>query len=179
MSVFTLAISWLTTANLPWFMDLIFQIPMQYCSLQHLTLLSPPDTSTTGCCFCFGSASSFLLELFLHSSPSNILGTYQPGEFTSQCPCFCLFILFVGFSRREYWNGLPFPPQVDHIWSELSTMTPLSWVALHVMAYSFTELHKGVIHVILLVSFLRLWFSFWRPWDCSFCFFCLPSDGWG
>ena len=30
--MFTLAISCLTTSNLPWFMDLIFQVPMQYCS---------------------------------------------------------------------------------------------------------------------------------------------------
>ena len=42
---------------------------MQYCSLQNQTLLSPPDTSTTGRCFHFGSASSFLLELFFCSSP--------------------------------------------------------------------------------------------------------------
>ena len=28
-----------------------------------------PVTSTTGCCFCFGSVSSFFLELFLHVSP--------------------------------------------------------------------------------------------------------------
>ena len=35
--------------------------------MEHRTLLSPPDTSTTGRCFHFGSASSFLLELFLHS----------------------------------------------------------------------------------------------------------------
>ena len=33
MSTFTLAISCLTTCNLPWFMDLTFQVPMQYCSL--------------------------------------------------------------------------------------------------------------------------------------------------
>ena len=69
MSVFTLAISRLITSNLPWFMDLTFQVSMQYCSLQHQILLSPPDTSTTGCLFWFDSASSFLLELFLHSSP--------------------------------------------------------------------------------------------------------------
>ena len=30
MSMFTLAISCLTTSNFPWFMDLIFQAPMQY-----------------------------------------------------------------------------------------------------------------------------------------------------
>ena len=58
-----------TELNLSWFIDLTFQGPLQYWSLQHLTLLSPPDTSTTGRHFCFGSASSFLLELFLHSFP--------------------------------------------------------------------------------------------------------------
>ena len=69
MSTFTLAIFCLTTSNLPWFIDLTFQVPMQYCSLQHQTLPLLPVTSTTGCCFCFGSISSFFLELFLHWSP--------------------------------------------------------------------------------------------------------------
>ena len=39
-----------------------------------------------------------------------------------------------------------------------STMTRLSWVALHGLAHSFIELHKAVIHVVILVSFL----------DCGF-----------
>ena len=69
MSMFTLAISYMTTSNLPWFTDLTFQDPMQCYSLQHQTLLPSRVTSTTGCCFCFGSISSFFLELFLHSSP--------------------------------------------------------------------------------------------------------------
>jgi len=51
-STFTLAISCLTTSNLPWFMDLTFQVPMQYCSLQHRTLLLSPVTSTAGYSFC-------------------------------------------------------------------------------------------------------------------------------
>ena len=38
---------------------------MQYCCLHHQTLLSPPDTSATGCHFRFGPGSSFFLELFL------------------------------------------------------------------------------------------------------------------
>ena len=59
----------MTTSNLPWFMDLTFQVPMQYCYWQHQTLLLLPFTSTTGCCFCFGSIPSFFLELFLHWSP--------------------------------------------------------------------------------------------------------------
>ena len=73
MSMFTLAIFCLITSNLPWFMYLTFQVPRQYCSLQHRTLLPSPITSITGCCFFFGSVSSFILELFLHSS----LVTYQ------------------------------------------------------------------------------------------------------
>ena len=65
MSMFSLAITCLNTSNLPWFMDLTFQVHMQYCSLQHQTLLLSPVTSTTGYCFCFGSILSFFLELFL------------------------------------------------------------------------------------------------------------------
>ena len=37
---------------------------------------------------------------------------------------------------------------------ELSTMTCLSWVAIHGTAHSFIELDKAVVHVIRLVSFL-------------------------
>ena len=69
MFTFTLAISYLTTSNLPWFTDLTFQFPMQYCSLEHRTLLLSSVTSTTVCCFCFGSVSPCFLELFLHWSP--------------------------------------------------------------------------------------------------------------
>src|SRR5574340_1508401 len=47
-------------------MDLTFHVPMQHCSSQHQTLLPSPVTSTAGCYFCFGSISSFFLELFLH-----------------------------------------------------------------------------------------------------------------
>ena len=46
----------------------------------------------------------------------------------------CFFILFMGFSRQEYRGGLPFPSPVDHILSDLSTMTRLSWAAPHSMA---------------------------------------------
>ena len=69
MSMFTLAISCLTTSNLPWFMDITLQVPRQYSSSQHQTLLPSAVTSITGCCFCLGSVSSFFLKLFLHWSP--------------------------------------------------------------------------------------------------------------
>ena len=166
MLMFTLAISCLTTSNLPWFMDLTFQVPMQYCSLQHQTLLLSPVTSTTGYYFCFGSIPSFFLELFLHWSPVAYWAPTALGSSYFSILSFCLVILFMGFSRQEYWSGLPFLSPVDHILSELSTITCLSWVALHGMAHGFIELDKAVVHVISLISFLWLWFSF-----------CLPSEG--
>ena len=122
MSKFTLAISCLTTSNLPCFMDLTFQFPMQYCSLQHWTLLLSPVTSTTGYCFCFGSIPSFFLELFLHWSPVAYWAPTDLGSSYFSILSFCLFILFMGFSRQEYWSGLPFPSPVAHIVSDLSTM---------------------------------------------------------
>ena len=47
-----------------------------------------------------------------------------------------------------------FPSRVDHVLSELSTVTHPSWVALHGMVHSFIELDKAMIHVINSVSFL-------------------------
>ena len=168
MSMFTLDISCLTTSKLPWFMELTFQVPMKYCSLQHWTLLPSPVTSTMRHYFCFGSVSSFFLELFLYSPPVAYWEPTKLGSSSFSVISFCLFILFMGFSRQEYGNILPLSSPVDHILSELSTRTHLSWVALYSMAHSFIKLGKAVVHVIRLVSFLWLWFSV-----------CLPSDGEG
>ena len=159
MSMFTLAISCLTTSNLPWFMDLTFQVPMKYCSLQLQTLLLSLVTPTIGYCFCFGSISSFFLKLFLHWSPVAYWAPTDLGSSSFSVLSFCLFIMFMGFSRQEYWSGLPFPSPVNHILSELSTMTHLSWVALQGIAHCFTELDKAVVHVIRLASCLWLWFQ--------------------
>ena len=135
MLMFTLAISCLTTSNLPWFMDLTFQVPVQYCSLQHQTLLLSPVTSTTGYCFCFGSIPSFFLELFLCWSPVVYWALTDLGSSSFSILSFCLFILFLWFSRQEYWSGFPFPSPVGHILSDLSTMTCPSWVSPQVMAW--------------------------------------------
>ena len=160
MLIFTHAISCLTTSNLPYFMDLTFQVPMQNLSLQHQILLSSPDTSTTDHCFLFGQAASLFLELLivvLHFSPVAYWTPSDLGISFFGVISFCLFIQFMGFSGLVYWSGLPFPPPVNHILLELSTMTCPSWVALHGMANSFIELckplhhdkaviHEGVIH---------------------------------
>ena len=89
-------------------MDLIFQVPIQYCCLQHRTLLPSPVTSPTGCCFCFGSVSSFFLVLSSPLISSSILGTYQPGEFIFQCHIF-LPVHGVLKARILKWFAIPFP----------------------------------------------------------------------
>ena len=149
MSMFTLAISCLTTFNLSWFMDLTFQVPMQYCSLQHQTLLPSAVTPRTGRCVCFGSVSSFFLVLFLYFSIVEYWAPTDLGSSSFSVISFCLFILFMGFSRQEYCSGVPAPSPVEHVLSELSTMTCPSWVAS--MAHNFTELDKAVAHVISLI----------------------------
>jgi len=139
MLIFTFAISCLTICNLPWLMDLTFHVPMQDCSLHHQTLLPSAITSTTVLCFCFGSISSFFLELFLHWSPVAYWAPTDLGSSSFGVISFCLFILFMGFSRQEYWNGFPLPSPVDHVLSEFSIMTRACWVALQDMAHSFIE----------------------------------------
>ena len=112
-------------------------------------------------CFCLFFPSGVISPLF----SSGRWASMDLGSSSFCVMSFSLFILFMGFSRQEYWSDLPFPSTVDHILSELSTMSHLSWVALHGMAHSFIELDKALVHVIRLVSFLWLWFSV-----------CLTSD---
>ena len=76
----------------------------------------------------------------------------------------------MGFSRQEYWSGLPFTSPVDHIVSELSTMTHPSWVALHDMGHSFIELDKAMYGPCDLLVFCGC--------GCGFQSVC-PSDGEG
>ena len=162
MSTFTLAISYLITSNLPWFMDLTFQVPMQYCSLQHWILLLSPVISTT------------LFLLWLHPfilsgviSPlisSSILGTYWPGEFLFQHPIILHFHTVHGVLKARILKWFAIPSPVDDILSNLSTMTRPSWVAPRAWL-SFIELDKAVVLV-------------WLDWlvFCEYGSVCLPSD---
>ena len=151
MSMFTLAISCLITSNLPWFMDLTFQVPLHYCSLQQQTFTTRHNHK---CVF-------FLLwlRLFVPSGAifcSSLAAYWIPtdlGSSSFSVILLCLFILLHGFARQEYQSCLTFPFSVDHVLSELSTMNSPSWVALHSMVHSFIELDKAVIQVISLVIF--------------------------
>ena len=122
---------------------------MQYCSY------------SIGLCFYHQFHPQFMLFLLwlhlfilsgviLHWSPVAYWAPTDLGSSSFSVLSFCLFILFMGFSRQEYWSGLPFPSPVDYILSKLSTMTHLPWVALYGMAHIFIELD-------------RLW-SMWLDW---------------
>ena len=93
-------------------------------------------------CFILSGAISNCSLFFL----SSILDTFQSGGLIFWFHIFCLFILFMGFSPQEYWSGLPFPSPLDHILSELSTVTRPSWLALRGRAHSFIDLCKPLCH---------------------------------
>ena len=113
--------------------------------------------------------------------PNSILDTSQLGELIFQWHIFLPFH-YCSWGSWVKNTGMVFHPllqctmfcQYAPPW--LVTMTSLFLVALHSMAHSFIELYKAVTHVIILVSFLWLWFLFWWLRDCGCCF-CLHSDG--
>ena len=80
-----------TMSNLTWFMDLTFQDPIQYYSLKHRTLLSPPDTSTTAHRFHFGHFILSLVSICPLLFPSSILDTFQLGRLIFHCHVFWPF----------------------------------------------------------------------------------------
>ena len=144
-------------------MDLNFQVPMQYCSLQHQTVLF--DTSHIhNYHFHFGLGNSFLLMLLVIAlcSPQVIYWiSSNLGVLIFQHHIiFFLFILSMAFSRQEYWVGWPFPCPRPHFVRNLH-YDPSTLVTLPSMAHGFIELckplchNKTVIHEV--VSSLWFW----------------------
>ena len=114
---------------------------MQYCSLQHQTLLSPTDTSTTGHSFCFGSVSSFFLELFLHSSP---VAYWAPINLGSHI--FLSFHAVHVFLMERILKCLAIPSSCGPHFVRTLHYDHSVLVALQVMAHSFNKLHKPLCH---------------------------------
>ena len=122
--MFTLAISCLTTSNLPSFTDLTFSIPMQYCSLQNRTLLPSPITSTslmigdlkTSPCTCW----AFVYFLWRNVCLS------LPPVFLPDWAFFCLFcfLLLSYLSSLSIWELTPY--QIGGL-QILSTLCRLSF----------------------------------------------------
>ena len=168
MLTFTLAISCLTTSNLPRFMDLTFQV------LCNIALYS------IGPCFHHQSYPElgvvFALAPSLHSFWSYFSTLLQ--EHIGHLPTWGVHLsvsyLFV-FSYGSWGSQGKNTEVVCRSllqWTTFCQSSPpwpwMSWVALHGTDDSFIKLDKAVVQVIRWVSFLWLWFSF-----------CLPSDGEG
>ena len=173
MSMFTLAISCLTTSNLPWFMDLTFQFPI-------IALYS------VGPCFYHqsypqqgivfaGSIPSFFLELFIHWSPVPYWAPTDLGSFSFS-------ILSFSFSYCSWGSQDKNTEVVCHSLLQWTTFCQTSppWPTRpgwpHRAWLSFIELDKAVVHVIRFTSFLWVWFqcvcplmpscnTYHRTWD--------------
>ena len=131
MMMFTFAFPCVTTSNLPWFVDLTFQVPMQYCSLQHQTISI--TTHIHSCVLfllwlCLFILSGVISLLFF----SSILGTYQPGVFIFQRPIF-----------------LPF-----HTVHEVLKASSLKWFAIPLFGQSYAS-SVGSIVVLMATSSKR------------------------
>ena len=146
-------------------MELTFQVSMQYCSLQHQTLLPSPVTATTGCCFCFGSISSFFLELFFHWSPVAYWAPTDLGSFSFSILSFCLSYCSWGSQGKNtevvcysllQWTTFC---QNSPPWPYTAWLTVKAVSFHNESSQAFIELDKAVDHVIRLGSFLWLWFS--------------------
>ena len=148
MMLFNLAIFCVTTSNLPWFMYLTLYV---LCNI----VLTASDFTFMTRYIRSWVLFPLWLSLFILSGairncpplfPSSILDTFWPGGLIFWCHIFLPFHTVLGVSWLEYWSGLPFPPPVEHVLSELPTMTHLFWVTLHSRAHSFIELHKPLRH---------------------------------
>ena len=135
MSILTLAFSCLTMSNLPWLNPSSYAI--LFFTISNFTFITRHIDNWAS--FPLWLSHFILSGAIFMLFPNSILDTYWPGGFIFQFISFCLFIMFMGFSRQEYWNGFPFPSPVDHVLSELSLLTHTSWVALHGMAHRFIE----------------------------------------
>ena len=147
MLMFILNVSCLTMCNLPWFMYLRFQAPMQHCSFiirlyfHHQT--HPQLSIVSALAQPHYSLWSYLIF------PSSILDTYWPGGLSSSVISFLLFMLFVGFLRQKYWSGLPFPSPVDHVLPYSSLLCMWSfWLAF--CDYVFVLEAVGLYFLLLL-----------------------------
>ena len=131
---------------------------MQYCSVYSIRLYfhhiwlyfqihpQPSVISTLARpLHCFWSYFSTLYSFTVaYWAPSDLGGS------SSRIVSLYLFVLFMRFLGQKYWSDLPFTSPVGHVWSELSTMTHLFWLALHgiwfTASLSYASHFATVIH---------------------------------
>ena len=127
--------------NLPRFMDLASQVPMQYRSLQHQTLLSPPDTPTTASfplwphCALLSGAVSDLKPSALPQWRTRHLLTWRTFLLVL---CLLLFHTVHGVLQSRILQWVAVSSSMDHTLPELFTMTyPSWWPCTVLISFSF------------------------------------------
>ena len=147
ISVFNLAIFCLSTSNLLWFMDLTFQVPIQYCSLLHK--------------FCFHhqtypqlSVVSALAQphhsVWSYYSLPSALPQWHIRHLLTWGAHLLVSYLFV-FSYCPWGSPGKNTGVSCHFllqWTTFCHNCSLwpSWLALHGMSHSFIELHEPFHH---------------------------------
>ena len=103
--MFTLAISCLTTSDLTSFMDLTFQVPMQFCSLKHWTLLSSPVAVV----FALAQPLHFFWSYFSILLQQHLVYLLTWGVHL-QCNIFLPFCTIHGVLKARIlkWSAIPF-----------------------------------------------------------------------
>ena len=72
-------------------------------------------------------SSKGLLVVILCSSAVAYWTTFDLDGSSFSATSLWLFMQFMGFSWLASWSGLPFCPPIDHVLSELSSVTRPSW----------------------------------------------------
>ena len=116
------------------------------------------------------------LHSFWSFSPlisSCILGTYQPGEFIFQCPIFLPFHTVHGVLKARIlkWFAILFSSGPHFCQHSPPGPVCLRWP--YIAWLSFIELDKAVVHVVILASFLWLWFQSVSPLKPFLSTYCL------
>ena len=142
-SLFTLGISCLTTSNLPRFMDLTFQVPMQYCSLCHRTFTTRHIHSWASFPLWF---SLFIPSGVISLLFSSTLGTYRPQGFAFQCHIFIPSHTVHGVlnARMLKWFAIPFSKPGTSYFVSVSAcwwwyLQALAWTVLFVGAHKISQ----------------------------------------
>ena len=116
-------------------LDLTFQVLMQYCSLQHQTLLLIISYIHTWVLFLLWLLPFIFSGVISPLISSSILGTYQPGDFIFQCPNFLPFhtVHAVFKARILKWFAIPFssgPHSVTPLHHDPSVLGGPTWHGL-------------------------------------------------
>ena len=131
---------------------------------QYWTLLTSPVTSTTGCCFCFDSVSSFFLGLFLHWSP---VAYWAPTNLGSSS--FSVLSFLFAFSYCSWGSQGKNTEVVCHSLLQWTTFCQNSPPWPICLGWPYTA------WLIVSLTYTRLW-SMWSDWlvfcDCGFQTVC-------